>query len=100
MKKGAKFVVAGATKRNINEILKFPASAKNNLPPTISQTNVWDRLLTQDEISGMSRQENCGGGAGNVLDWEDFGKQLNLNIIYSPKMISLNVQPLLDRCSN
>ncbi|CAB4032905.1 Hypothetical predicted protein, partial [Paramuricea clavata] len=80
MKKGGKFIVAGAAKRNINEILKFPVSAKNNLPLTITQTNVWDRSLTQDEISGMSRQKNCGGGAGNVLDWEDLGNQLNLNI--------------------
>ena len=80
MKKGGKFVLAGAAKRNINDIIAFPATAKNNLPLTISQTNVWDRSLTQEEISGMSRQENCGGGAGNVLDWEDFGKQLNLKI--------------------
>jgi hypothetical protein len=80
MRKGGTFIVAGTPRRNIYDMVTYPAVPKNNLPLTITQTNVWDRSLTQDEITGMSSQENCGGGAGNVLDWKYFESQLDLSI--------------------
>ena len=78
IRKGGKIAVAGYARRSTYEHMNHPAVTKN-LPLTISQVNVWDRKLTQDEVAAMSGRETCDGGAGNVLDWEDIKSQLALS---------------------
>ena len=56
-----------------------PIGATKNLPLTITQVNVWDRKLTQDDVAAMSGRQKCDGGIGNVLDWEDLKSQLTLS---------------------
>ena len=59
-------------------ILAKRGTGKNKLV-TITQINVWDRKLTSEEVADFSEREKCDGGAGNVLDWEDFKNQLDLS---------------------
>ena len=44
----------------------------NNPPISISQVNLWDRILSKDEFTTFSRRSKCDGNAGNILDWFDF----------------------------
>ena len=80
IRKGGKIAVAGQVQfRSIFDRVRNPIGATKNLPLTISQVNVWDRKLTQDEVAVMSGRQKCDGGIGNVLDWEDLKSQLALN---------------------
>ena len=78
LRRGGKITLAGQTRRSFRDIFMFRPVAKNNLPVTVTQVNVWDRKLTTDEISAMFGRPTCDAGAGNVLDWEDFKNQLVL----------------------
>ena len=77
MKKGGKAGIAGYARRNLIDLVSFPVT--ENLPLTVTQVNVWDRLLSQDEIAVMSKREKCDGGAGNVVDWQDFKSGLDFS---------------------
>lgn len=44
----------------------------------ISDFNIWDRILTDDEIAKMA--QSCdGGNRGNVKDWSDMKNELTLS---------------------
>ena len=74
LKKGGRILLAGRARHSKGVIVP-----KKNLPLTISQVNVWDRKLTSDEITAMYGRQKCDGGAGNILDWEDFKNELVLS---------------------
>jgi hypothetical protein len=74
LKKGGKITLAGAIRQSNGAV-----PPNQNLPLTISQVNVWDRKLTSDEITAMYGRQKCDGGAGNILDWEDFKNELVLS---------------------
>ena len=44
--------------------------ANQSLQGMLVNVNVWDRVLTAVEISGLSK--SCRAGEGNVYMWEDF----------------------------
>lgn len=49
-----------------------------NFRGVISDFNIWDRILTDDEIAKMA--QSCdGGNRGNVKDWSDMKKELTLS---------------------
>ena len=79
LRKGGNISLAGRTRRTLTSFRTLEPTATENLPLTISQVNVWDRRLTSDEIAAMFGRQACDGGAGNVLDWEDFKNQLVLS---------------------
>ena len=76
LEKGGDIVLAGGIRYIIGKIFY---DRGRNLPLTVSQLNVWDRKLTSDEISAMYGSKKCDGGAGNILDWEDFKNKLVLS---------------------
>ena len=93
LRKGGHITLAGQTRRSLTSFLTSAPTATENLPLTISQVNVWDRKLTADEIAAMFGRPACDGGAGNVLDWEDFKNQLVLSKFTKNDKSQCNAMP-------
>jgi hypothetical protein len=49
----------------------------SEFPGEISGVNIWDKILTDDEISKMA--QSCGVNAGNLKDWFDIKHELTLS---------------------
>ena len=76
IKKGGIIQLAGLARRDFNEL---STRITTNLPVRISQVNVWNRVLTNDETAALATRQNCDGASGNVLDWQDFRTGLTLS---------------------
>lgn len=44
----------------------------------ISDLNIWDRMLSDDEIAKMA--QSCGSNQGNMKNWYDIKNELNLDL--------------------
>ena len=57
-------------------------SAAQNFIGELANLNIWDHVLTDQEITDMS--QSCLKGVGNVVPWADFKAHLRGNVEIIP----------------
>lgn len=59
--------------------LQFGGFKYRTFPGTISNLNIWDRKLREEDIVKMA--QSCDApNSGNVKDWSDIRNELNLDL--------------------